>query len=115
VTLATGTSLIFNRSDDFAVANSIFGAGGLVTKVGIGTVTLGGANTFGTTTGGGLNLNAGTVKLGAAGALATGVLLNFNGGTLDLNGNAATLGLLNGTSGSITDNGTGAGTDGADD
>jgi fibronectin-binding autotransporter adhesin len=110
VTLANGSNLIFNRSDSFTLANNIFGTGGQITKLGAGTVTLSGANTFGSATGGGVNLNAGTVKLGAAGGLGTGVILNFNGGTLDLNGNGVTAGLVNGATGSITDNGSGAGT-----
>lgn len=58
------------------------GAGaGSLTKIGAGTLTLTGVNTFS----GGLNLNVGTVSVGADSALGTGPL-NFGGGTLAFTG-----------------------------
>jgi autotransporter-associated beta strand protein len=90
--MSGGATLVFNRSDDLTVPNNIFGAAAQVTKLGAGVLTLAGNNTFGTTAGGGLNLNAGTVKLGSATALGSGVALNFDGGQLDLNGNNVTAG-----------------------
>jgi fibronectin-binding autotransporter adhesin len=87
VTMSSGATLVFNRSNDLTVPNNIFGAAAQVTKLGAGTLTLAGNNSFGTTSGGGLNLKAGTVRLGSATALGSGVALNFDGGQLDLNGN----------------------------
>lgn len=109
VTVSSGATLTFNRSDDFTVANNIGGTTGQVTKEGAGILTLTGTNTFGTTSGG-LNLNSGTVKLGSATALPSGVGLAFAGGTLDLNENSATVSSLTGSSGTITDNSLTAGT-----
>jgi len=57
------------------------GAAGSLTKIGAGTLTLTGVNTFS----GGLNLNVGTVSVGADSALGTGPL-NFGGGTLAFTG-----------------------------
>ena len=105
VTIANGAMLVFNRSDSLTVTNNIGGATGRVIKRGAGTVTLTGANTFGVT-GGGLDLNEGTVKLGSAAAVPSGVLLGFAGGTLDLNGNDVTSSFLSGDSGTIRDSGT---------
>ncbi|HET6409573.1 MAG TPA: autotransporter-associated beta strand repeat-containing protein [Chthoniobacteraceae bacterium] len=107
VTMSSGSNLVFNRSDDLTVPNNIFGAQAQVTKRGAGTLTLTGNNSFGTALGGGLNLNAGTVKLGSAAALGIGVALNFDGGQLDLNGNNVSAGALVSTAsgGTIRDTG----------
>ena len=110
ITVENGAALVFNRSDSFALPNNISGAGAQITKLGAGTLTLSGVNTFATANGSGLNLNEGTVKLGSANALAAGVVLGFNGGTLDLNGNDVTSSFLTGTSGTITDTSATAGT-----
>jgi len=61
-------------------------ATGGLTKLGSGTLTLGGTNTYG----GATTINAGTLKLGNAGALPTGTDVVLAGGTLDLNGFAVT-------------------------
>jgi outer membrane autotransporter protein len=57
---------------------SIAGTGGSLTKVGIGTLTLTGANTYS----GGTNLNGGTLAVNSDANLGTGPL-SFNGGTLE--------------------------------
>jgi autotransporter-associated beta strand protein len=54
------------------------GVGGKLTKVGTGTLTLTGANTYS----GGTNLNGGILAVNANANLGTGPL-NFNGGTLE--------------------------------
>lgn len=107
VTASNGTTLVFNRSNDLTVANNIFGTGAQVTKLGAGILTLTGSNSFGTAAGGGLNLNAGTVKLGSVSALGNGVTLSFDGAQLDMNGSNVTAGALVSTlnGGSIVDSG----------
>ncbi len=109
VAVSVGSTLIFHRSDDVAVSNNIAGSTAQVTKRGAGTLTLSGNNSFATAVGGGLNIEAGTVKIGSATALASGVILNVNGGSLDMNAFNVNASSLSGTSGTITDNG-GAGT-----
>ncbi|RYD76830.1 MAG: hypothetical protein EOP84_16380, partial [Verrucomicrobiaceae bacterium] len=110
VSVDAGGTLVFHRSDNITIPNNIAGAGGKVTKLGAGSLTLTGSSTFGTAEPGGLNINEGSVKLGSATALVSGVLLSLDGGTLDLNGNDLTTGLLSGTAGNITDEGVPAGT-----
>ena len=75
-------SLIFNRSDNLTVANVINGSGS-VTKVNNNVLTLSGNNSYG----GGLTVNAGTVRLAnvaAAGAAATSGITVNSGGTVVL-------------------------------
>ncbi len=90
-------TLSFNRSDALTYAGVISGTGAL-SKLGAGTLTLSGANTYtGNTT-----LSAGTLQLGAAGALpASTRLVLSTGATLDLNGYSATVGGLSGTGGTV--------------
>ena len=110
VNVAPGGTLIFHRSNDLTVANNILGAGAQITKLGVGTLTLGGNNAFATTGAGSFNLNEGTVKLGSATAVSAGVVLAFSGGTLDLNENGVNTSFLSGPGGTITDNGSNLGT-----
>jgi autotransporter-associated beta strand protein len=67
-------ALVFNRSDDFTVANAIYGAGN-VTKLGAGTLTITGQNSYtGNTT-----VSAGTLQIGAggtSGSLASNIINN---------------------------------------
>lgn len=107
VTMSGSAKLVFNRSNDLSVPNNILGAAAQVTKLGAGTLTLSGNNSFGTGAGGGLNLNAGMVKLGSATALGSGVNLSFDGGQLDMNGNSVSAGTLFSTAngGTIRDTG----------
>jgi autotransporter-associated beta strand protein len=84
-TLGTGGvyvegALVFNRSNDFTVANSISGSGGLA-KQGAGILTLTGANTYGTTT-----INGGTLRIGDGGTTGTtGTGDIINNGTFGIN------------------------------
>jgi filamentous hemagglutinin family protein len=86
--VTNNSALIFNRLNNLVVANVISGSGSL-TKLGAGTLTLSGANSYaGTTT-----ISAGVLRLGAAGdgtnsplgTIAAGTVV-ANGATLDLNG-----------------------------
>src|SRR4029077_14481076 len=69
--------LLFNRSDSVAFGGVISGVGSL-TKDGLGTLTLTGANTYS----GGTNLNGGIIAVNSDVNLGTGPL-SFNGGTLE--------------------------------
>jgi fibronectin-binding autotransporter adhesin len=101
-------TLIFNRSGSFTVANGIKGAGApspaALIKLGTGTMTLGGINTYE----GNTYISNGTVKLGAAeaipdGGATTGWLILDAGtttaGTFDLNGFNETVNALSGLGG----------------
>jgi autotransporter-associated beta strand protein/T5SS/PEP-CTERM-associated repeat protein len=73
-------TVVFNRSDSVTYAGNIDGAGD-VTKLGAGTLTLNGDNTFAGVT----RINEGTLAVASAGALGSGSSLptiSFGGGTL---------------------------------
>jgi autotransporter-associated beta strand protein len=87
ISAGNGT-LAFNRSDALTVSNVIVGSGLALTQAGTGTLTLTGANTYtGATT-----ITAGTLRLGAANAVPSGSAVTiYDGATLDLNDNNATI------------------------
>ncbi|MDB5049237.1 MAG: hypothetical protein JWO30_2308 [Fibrobacteres bacterium] len=98
-------SLIFNRSDNITFSGQISGsdATGSVVKNGGNTLTLGTNNFYwGSTV-----INAGILKLGAAGAIPDSSALVVNG-NLDLNGFNETVGSISGSG--IIDNNAGSGT-----
>ena len=64
-------------SNNLTVGGTISGSGYSLTKVGTGTLTLGGANTYS----GGTTLSAGQLNLNNASALGTGAL-TISGGTI---------------------------------
>jgi autotransporter-associated beta strand protein len=78
VMISPGGTLVFQRSDNITIENNILGGGAQVTKLGSGTLTLTGSNTFATDIGAAFNINAGTVKAGSASALAGGVMPQTN-------------------------------------
>ncbi|NLF72355.1 MAG: hypothetical protein GX575_25245, partial [Candidatus Anammoximicrobium sp.] len=87
VTLGSGALTVgTDNTSPAAHSGAISGTSG-VTKVGTGTLTLGGANTYS----GDTVVNAGTLKIGAAGAIpdgaGKGIVALISGATLDLNGN----------------------------
>jgi fibronectin-binding autotransporter adhesin len=97
--------LVFNRSDNFTVANVIAGdATGTLTKNGAGVLTLSAANTFA----GAVSVVQGTLQAGSASALGdnAGGTLVSSGATLDVN--AQNLGAE-----PVTVSGTGVGGSGA--
>ena len=85
-----------NASTTFSGA--ISGSGSL-TKAGSGTFVLSGSNTYS----GGTRVSAGTLQLGNANALGTGGV-QVNGGTLDLNGGSVAIGALSGSAGAAIGN-----------
>jgi fibronectin-binding autotransporter adhesin len=85
VILGSANTLTVGNATDKTYGGSISGAGN-VTKTGTSTLTLTGSSTSFTGT---LNLNQGTVQLGASNILSSA--LSFGGGTLSTNGFNATL------------------------
>lgn len=113
ITLDSGATLAFNRSNAMVVGNAITGDGN-VTQVGSGTTVIGGTNTYT----GGTTVAAGTLNASNASALGSGaatvdsgasLLLSFSNGTF-ANG-IANAGLLNvtGAGNALNSNITGAG------
>ena len=83
ISLATGTTVTFNRSNDLSYSGVISGAGSL-TKSGAGALTLSGANTYT----GATAVNAGTLQIGSAGNLGggtAGTVTVASGATLAFN------------------------------
>jgi fibronectin-binding autotransporter adhesin len=89
-------TLAFDTSANLSIANAITGTGA-VTQSGSGTTTLtGAANSLGA-----VNVNAGVLQVGAAGAIGTAGNVTINGGMLDLDGNSPTIASLSGAGGSV--------------
>jgi autotransporter-associated beta strand protein len=89
VTLSNGT-LTMGGNGASTRFDGVLSGTGTVNKTGTGAMTLGGANTFTGT----LNLNQGTLALGADGVFAGGMTLVLNGGTLDTGANSNGIGNL---------------------
>ncbi len=89
---------VVNHSDAQTLAGTISGNGRLI-KIGSGTLTLSGtANSYS----GGTTLNEGSIILGSSVALGSAAgSLTVNGGTLDLAGRTAKVGLFSGSGGSV--------------
>ena len=88
------------------LAGALTSSAGALTKLGSGTLTLRGNNTYD----GGTTVSAGTLQLGSAGALSTGGLTVGADGTVDLNGNSVTVYTLSGSAGATITDSTGTGT-----
>jgi len=91
-----------NKSPNPLTVNSALSGSGTLTKSGLGLLRLGGDNSLHT---GGMVVEEGSLAIDHANALGgASASLAMNGGTLDLNGFAVTLGALSGTNGAIIDN-----------
>jgi fibronectin-binding autotransporter adhesin len=75
---ATRTFTISNGSADVDMAISAQIINGALTKTGLGTLSLSGANTYS----GGTNINGGVVQVNSSGALGSSGTITFGGGTL---------------------------------
>ncbi len=100
ITLLSGGGAFDTQSFNVTMAGTIVGVGGL-TKLGAGTLTLSGTNTFS----GPLNINAGYVTLSNIGSVSA---VNLGGGGLNFNSNSdAAIACTIAGSGSLTKLGTG--------
>ncbi len=102
-------SLVFDVAGTLVVDNEIDGSDASLTKLGSGTLVLGGDNR---NFSGAITIDGGTLQLDSSSALGSGsVGLTVNtGGTLDLDGYDTAVGSLSGSGGTITDNSSGTGT-----
>jgi autotransporter-associated beta strand protein len=89
----SGTSFAVS---DGLVSTALSGAG-MLTKSGVGTVTIAAAASHS----GGTRVSQGTLALGAGGSLPTTGAVEVSGGTLDLGGSTATVGAVTLSSGTI--------------
>lgn len=100
ITLAPISLTIGNNSANTQYSGILSGSGGLV-KVGSGTTTLTGGNTYL----GGLTINGGRLQASGAGTFGSAQEpVTLNSGVLDLNGTNQSIGSLNGTGGMIVNN-----------
>ncbi|GAB5559415.1 MAG: hypothetical protein SynsKO_10620 [Synoicihabitans sp.] len=91
--ITNGTSLTFNRSNNLTFAGNISGTGELIQN-GSGVLTLSGTNTYS----GDTDVNAGILRIGAAGALSPNTTLHVApAAKFEANGHAASFAQLNGT------------------
>jgi autotransporter-associated beta strand protein len=99
-------ALVVDRYGTGTDGYAISGTGSVIVN-GPGTETLSASNSFT----GGVTLSSGTLNVGTTSALGatTGTLI-VNSGVLNLAGNSPTVGVLNGSGGTIVNNGSGAAT-----
>ena len=71
----------FNTNGNAVTLSGSIGGGGDLTKIGAGTLTLGGAGDYL----GATNINGGTLAIASAAAVGSSSQLGFNGGTLQIN------------------------------
>ncbi len=90
--ISNNASVVFDQASNGTYSGVISGNGSL-TKQGVGTLTLSGANTFT----GGTSITGGTLRLGISNAISsTGALTISSGATFDLNNLTQTIGALAG-------------------
>lgn len=105
ISIASGATLAFNRTDNYGgnFANAISGSGGIMLTS--GSLTLSTAKTYtGQTT-----VSGGTLLAGIANAFGSSAPLAVNSGTVNLAGFSQTVGALSGSAGTLITTGTAAG------
>jgi autotransporter-associated beta strand protein len=95
----TGTISVTNAATVLTMSGTIANSTGALAKAGAGILLLTGNNLFT----GGVNVNAGILQIGNAGALNAGTpnAVTMGGGTLSLNGYSITVSSLSGTAGTV--------------
>jgi fibronectin-binding autotransporter adhesin len=96
VSLRAGGAFIDSNGFSVGIGTVLSGTGGL-TKLGSGTLTLTGANSYT----GGTTVSAGTLFQGTSGAFVNNTAYTVNGGTLDLNSISLTASSFSGTGGFV--------------
>ena len=102
-TIANSGTLQYSSSAAQTLSGAINGAGALIKDTAASTLTLSASNSYM----GGTTLSAGSIALGNAGGLSTGVV-TVNGGQLDLAGFNPTITTLNGSGGTVANSGANA-------
>ena len=97
VTMGMGGGIVNTGAFNVAFDTGVSGPGSL-TKTGTGILTLSGANSYA----GGTFVNEGILRLATGASLSPVGALVVNGGTFELNGNNISVGLLEGTGGTIS-------------
>ena len=103
-TINTGKTATFDiAANELTLTGAAIATDGTLTKIGAGTLTLGGANAYTGLT----QIDLGTLRLAAGERIADGSNLRLNGGTFDSGGFNETLGTLDADAASILDFGSG--------
>lgn len=89
--MSPSTVVVSNNADNYSFSGGVIAGTNSLTKLGTGTLTLGGTNTFS----GGLTLNAGSLYIPAN--VLPGILVPFGTGSVTVNGGQIQLGTAVGT------------------
>ena len=101
ITGSSGSKLIVGGNNGSSTFNGIIANALAMEKIGSGTATLRGANTFT----GGLTISEGTLALGVSDVLSNSLAVTVAGGTLDTGSNGDTVGSFTMSSGSLSGTG----------
>ena len=82
VSVSSNAALVFARGDNGLIVSNVISGAGSLAKIGLGTLTLAGSNTYS----GNTTINAGVLKAGAINALSPNSAVTVNGGVLERHG-----------------------------